>query len=144
MITLRTMMDGLPHPKAQRHVIGHNLGPTFASREWYDEMHISGSRLGVVFRPTDLEDNRFSVVVWDWTTGGIVLVCGSYYNPSAPIDATYSLSFVSVSRTTVANPFNSWTNTESSFGKTMTTSLTSTTLQILLRLDGRWATEHSV
>ena len=75
MVTLRTMTDGMPHPKAGRQVIYYDLGPSFSSSEWWDEIYINGSRLGVVFRPMDPEDNRFSVVVWDWTTGKIVLVC---------------------------------------------------------------------
>jgi len=89
MITLRTMTDGLPHPKAQRHVINWDLNATFAPSEWCDELHINGSRLGVVFRPTDLEDNRFSVIVWDWTTGKVVLVRRFHHNALALIDATY-------------------------------------------------------
>lgn len=74
MIILRTMTDGLPHPKAKQQVINYDLSPEFVSSEWCDELHINGSRLGVVFRPTDPEDNRFSVIVWDWTTGEVVLV----------------------------------------------------------------------
>jgi len=89
MITLRTMTDGLPHPKAQRNIIHHNLGATFASFEWCGELHVNGSRLGVVFRPTDLEDNRFSVVVWNWMTGETVLVRLLHQNTSTPIDAAY-------------------------------------------------------
>ena len=135
MITLRTMTDGLPHPKAQRHIIGYNLGASFASREWYDEMHINGSRLGVVFRPTDPEDNRFSVVVWNWMTGEIVLVRGSHYNAPCPIN-TLALSS-SGSRTSVAKPFTSWMNIESSFGKMTTTSSTSTIPRALPRPGGR-------
>ncbi|KAF9646978.1 hypothetical protein BDM02DRAFT_3117826 [Thelephora ganbajun] len=72
-ITLRTMTDGLPHPKAHQHIIEYDLSATFASSEWCDELHINGSRLGVVFRPADPEDNRFFVVVWNWTTGEMVL-----------------------------------------------------------------------
>ena len=89
MINLRTMTDGLPHPRAQHHVIKHNLSATFSGSEWGDELHINGSRLGVVFRPVDPEDNRFSVVVWNWTTGEIVLVCGSHYHALYPVDIAY-------------------------------------------------------
>ena len=135
MISIRTMTDGLPHPRAHQHVIKYNLGATFATPEWGDELHINGSRLGVVFRPVDPEDNRFSVVVWDWTTGEIVLVCGFYYDTWYPIDAANPSS--SASRTSVEKPFNSWTSTESLFGKMMTASLTSTILHMLLRLVGR-------
>jgi hypothetical protein len=77
VIALRTMTDGLPHPKAQRQIIVHDIYASFSS-EWWGELHITGSRLGVVFRSVDLEDNGFSVVVWDWTTGEMVLVCISY------------------------------------------------------------------
>lgn len=91
MINLRTITDGLPHPKAQKNVIKYDLGATFAGSEWGDELHINGSRLGVVFRPVDPEDNGFSVVVWDWTTGEIVLVRGSYYDPLSSIDAACPL-----------------------------------------------------
>lgn len=77
MINLRTMTDGSPHPKAQQHVIKYKMSGTFTASGWAHELHINGSRLGVVFRPVDPEDNRFSVVVWDWTTGAIVLVGGS-------------------------------------------------------------------
>lgn len=73
MITLQTMTNGTPHPKAQRKVITHDLDVSFASIEWWGELYINGSRLGVVFRPADPDDNRFSVIVWNWTTGGIVL-----------------------------------------------------------------------
>ena len=68
------MMGGLPHPKAHQQTITYDLDPSFSSPEWWGELHINGSRLGVVFRPVDPEDNRFSVVVWDWITGEIVLV----------------------------------------------------------------------
>lgn len=76
MITLRTMSDGSLHPGAQQQVI--TLGLSFASPGWWGELHINNSRLGVVFRPTDPEDNRFSVVVWNWTTGEMLLVRGSH------------------------------------------------------------------
>ena len=109
MITLRTMTDGLPHPNARQHVIGYKLDASFACYEWYDEMHINGSRLGVVFRPTDPEDNRFSVAVWNWTTGEMVLVRGSYRNATARLTPLTLSS--SASRMTVAKPFSSWTNT---------------------------------
>jgi len=89
MIHLRTMTDGLPHPKAQKHVIKYDLSATFASSKWCEELHINGSRFGVVFRPTDLEDNRFFVVVWNWTTGEIVLVRVSHHDALTPIDAAY-------------------------------------------------------
>ena len=69
------MTDGLPHPKAQRQVINYDLGASFSSSEWWGELYINASRLGVVFRPADPEDNNFSVAVWDWTSGEIVLVC---------------------------------------------------------------------
>lgn len=72
-ITLRTITNGLPHPKARQQVIGFSLGPSFSAPEWWVELYINNSRLGVVFRPTDPEDNGFSVVVWDWTTGEMVL-----------------------------------------------------------------------
>ena len=143
MITLRTLTDGLPHPKAQRHIIGYSLGATFTSYEWYTETHINGSRLGVVFRPTDPDDSGFSVVVWDWTTGEMVLVSGSYCNTPVPIDAPYSLPS-SASRTNVANLFSSWTNIEFSFGKMTTTSSTSTILQTFQRPGGCRAIERSV
>jgi len=135
MINLRTMTDGLPHPKAQEHVIKYNLSATFGGSEWGDELHINGSRLAVVFRPVDPEDNRFSVVVWNWTTGKVVLVCGSYYDALYPIDAATPSS--SASKTSVEKPFNSWTNTGSSFGKMTTTSLTSTILHIPPRPGGQ-------
>ena len=136
MIHLRTMTDGLPHPKAQQHAIKFDLSATIASSEWCDELHINGSRLGVVFRPTDLEDNGFSVVVWNWTTGEIVLVRRSHYDALTLIDATHPPSS-SAWRTSVAKPFSSWTNTGSLFGKMTTTSLTYMTLHVLLRLGSR-------
>jgi hypothetical protein len=89
MITLRSMTDGLPHPKAQRQVIRYDLCAPFSSHEWWGELHINGSRVGVVFRPADAEDNRFAVVVWNWTTGDMVLVCASDKNTSASIDAAH-------------------------------------------------------
>jgi hypothetical protein len=79
MITFQTMTDGSPHPRAQKRIISLSL--SFASPEWWGELHINGSRLGAVFRPADPDDNRFSVVVWNWTTGEIVLVCGSHCTP---------------------------------------------------------------
>lgn len=73
MIVFRTMTNGSPHPKTRQKIITHRLSPSLASSEWWGELCLNGSRLGVVFRPTDPDDNRFSVVVWDWTTGEIVL-----------------------------------------------------------------------
>ena len=143
-IALRTMTDGLPHPKAQQHIIKYDMNATLASSEWCDELHINESRLGVVFRPGDSEDNRFSVVVWNWTTGEIVLVRGPYYDMLVPIDAAYpSPPSSSASRTSVARPFSSWMNTGSLFGKMTTTSLTSTILHASPRPGGRWTTERS-
>lgn len=74
MITLRTMTDGLLHPRAQRQVI--TFGVSLASPEWWGELHINGSRIGVVFRPVDPDANGFTVVVWNWITGEMVLVGG--------------------------------------------------------------------
>ena len=74
-ITLRTMTDGSPHPRAKQQVIPLDL-PS-ASPEWGGELYINHSRLGFVHRPADTDDHRVSVVVWDWTTGEMLLVCGS-------------------------------------------------------------------
>jgi hypothetical protein len=106
MVTLRAMTDGMPHPKAQRQVIHYDLGPSFSSSEWWDESYINGSRLGIVFRPTDPEDNRFSVVVWDWTTGKMVLVCE--FRQMRRSGGSASLTFSSsASKMSVARQFNS-------------------------------------
>ena len=90
VMTLRAMTDGLPHPKAQRRIIVHDLYASFSS-EWWGELHINGSRLGVVFRPVDAEDNGFSVVVWDWTTGQMVLVCVSHKSAKTPTNAVHPI-----------------------------------------------------
>lgn len=92
MVILRTMADGSPHPKTRQKIITHKLDPSLASSEWWGEPCLNGSRLGIVFRPIDPDDNRFSVVVWDWTTGEIVLVCRSHKNTSGPIAPTHPFS----------------------------------------------------
>ena len=84
MVTIRTMKDGLPHPKAQRQVITSRT--VFASDEWCAQLYLNGSRLGVVFKPSDPADSRFSVVVWDWTTGELVLVCEFHCGWAARVD----------------------------------------------------------
>lgn len=89
MITLRTMTDGLPHPNARQQVI--TTGVPFASPEWWGELYINSSRLGVVFRPVDPDDNRFSVIVWNWRTGELVLV-REFHCVSAPRVDTDHLS----------------------------------------------------
>lgn len=84
MITLRTMTDGLAHPKARQQVI--TFGLSFASSEWWGDLFINGSRLAAVFRSTDPDDNNFSVVVWNWTTGEMVLVCRFHCVSASRVD----------------------------------------------------------
>lgn len=84
------MTDGLPHPRAQKQTI--TTGVSFASPEWWGELHINGSRLGVVFRSVDPDDSRFSVVVWNWTTGEMVLVRIFHYARVPGIDIPHLAS----------------------------------------------------
>jgi len=83
------MTDGLPHPKAQKHIAKYDLSATFASSKWCNELRVNGSRFGVVSRPADLEDDGFSTIVRNWTMGEIALVRVSHHDTLAPIDAAY-------------------------------------------------------
>jgi len=73
----------------RRHITEYDLSAMFASSKWCNELRVNGLRFGVVFRPTDLEDDGLSVIVRNWTTGEIMLVRVSHHDTLTLIDTTY-------------------------------------------------------
>ena len=71
-VHLCTLNDGEPHPCARVKVLSY----TFASGNGVQveavKISITGSRLAVLKRVSDIPMTR--VVVWDWMTGQILLV----------------------------------------------------------------------
>ena len=84
-IHLATMTDGAPHPAAQIMDLSYTFVPGYEDLFGGLDMSITGSRLAVL--RWDSRIRAIQVVVWDWTTGQILLVRRSLVFDSALMGA---------------------------------------------------------
>ena len=71
-IHLRTMSDGEPHPAAQTTVLSYTFATGAGCIPDVQDTSITDSRLAVLRGLSHVHTGQ--IVVWDWTTGQILLV----------------------------------------------------------------------
>ena len=69
---LRTLRDGEPHPAAQTAVLSYTFATGDGGLPDVQDMSITDSRLAVLRSFSYIRTGQ--IVVWDWTTGQILLV----------------------------------------------------------------------
>ena len=75
------MSDGEPHPAARTAILSYTFPTGDGGMPDVQDTSITGSRLAVFRGLSNIRTGQ--IVVWDWTTGQILLVCQLLvFNPS--------------------------------------------------------------